>query len=175
MYSLRFLVIDGGIIARIDHADDIEAAGGRALHGMALLAGQEHDVAPAHAGLGVLGPHHAVAVQEYQRLLIEMAVRLRLGERNVADELGDDRRAVLTGDQQLIVTLGHLLTLRRIDGCAAVRVSGIELGLHAFRPDEILASGTVRDEYLEPLERLDAVGFAWPHIDAGEGLDREAP
>ena len=52
-------VIDRRIVAGINHADHVEAAGRRALHGMQLFAGQEQHIARADGGLGLLGPDQA--------------------------------------------------------------------------------------------------------------------
>src|SRR5271156_5067691 len=71
-------VINRRIIAWIDYADDVAASRRGALHGVLQLAGQEQDISRGDGGLGVLGPHHARAAEENQRLFVQMPVRLGL-------------------------------------------------------------------------------------------------
>src|SRR6202008_4461580 len=101
-------------------------------------------------GLTVLGTRTALAREDDDGFLVQVAVRRRLRGRNVADELGNDSRADAFVDEDLEVPRPHLGTLRGIDRDDALRLLRVEVVRHLLEPLD-LPQRTGKDEHPEGL------------------------
>src|SRR5579862_5348842 len=111
---LSVIVVDAGIVARADHADDVDAVRGCCLETVQLLARQKNNVPCRNTRLLVLGPHVALAGQHDDRLFVQMAMRRGLGPGDVANELRDDVGSNPLVHEHLEVSRAHRGPLIRI-------------------------------------------------------------
>src|SRR5688500_11999578 len=80
-------VVDGRVVARMDDPRQQHWPAARALQGMQLLTRKEDHVTSIDRRLHGLSPHHPLAGEHDEGLFIEVAMRQRLAEGYLADEL----------------------------------------------------------------------------------------